>query len=387
MKNPCTLAIVRWLRVASFAGCASLTAGCGDTDAKPETETETSDDPVEEAPPTFGDPITAPDNEWTWVPIDGANCRDGSQAGVVVNPNAASTELMIFLEGGGACFNGITCMQNPAHFDDSRLAGFVDSGGPSGILDRENEENPAADWNYVFVPYCTGDVFAGREPDGEVAGDAQLFVGYANFELFLKRIVPTFGDVEHVLLTGVSAGGFGASVNYHQTARYFAPTPVDLLDDSGPAMRGKHLQPCLQDLWRTLWKLDETVLASCGSDCPNESDFLMDYIRWMSTKYATRQFGLIESMEDNVISMFFGFGENECQSFLPFSGEEFAAALTDSRIELKELPNFSTFFFPGSGHTTLMGNGFYTRTTGDGSSRLVTWVRDWLDGEVSHVGP
>lgn len=53
----------------------------------------------------------------------------------------------------------------------------------------------------------------------------------------------------------------------------------------------------------------------------------------------------------------------------------------------KEMPNLSTFFFPGNNHTSLMGNSFYSRTPGDAPTTLVTWVTDWLDGDVSHVGP
>ncbi len=380
----------RWLgRRLSTAVIASLlfTAGCGESDSG--TDDGANDETNEtDNSKTLNDPISANDDEWTWVPVDGANCRDGSQAGIVVNPNSASSNLMIFLEGGGACFNSVTCVQNPAHFDDTRLDNFVRGLSSSGILNRENAENPVADWNFVFVPYCTGDVFAGREPNGKIFEDDQLFVGYSNFELFLKRIVPTFPELDRVLLTGVSAGGFGAAVNYHQTAQYFAPTPVSLLDDSGPAMRGKYLRPCLQELWKDLWKLDETVLAACGDNCPDDTDFLMDYFRWMSDEYPDQQLAIIESMEDGVISMFFGFGKDDCARFVPLTGEEFSTALTESRIEMKELPNLSTFFFPGSAHTSLMSRAFYTRTPGDESTTtMVTWVTNWLDGEVSHVGP
>ncbi|MBL1135963.1 MAG: hypothetical protein HND46_11645 [Chloroflexi bacterium] len=40
---------------------------------------------------------------------------------------------------------------------------------PGGIFDLENPENPFADYNMVFVPYCTGDVHIGnREATYEV---------------------------------------------------------------------------------------------------------------------------------------------------------------------------------------------------------------------------
>ncbi len=50
-----------------------------------------------------------------------------------------------------------------------------------------------------------------------------------------------------VLLTGISAGGFGAAANYPQVARAFAPVPVYDLDDSGPpGAEDPYLPKCLQ---------------------------------------------------------------------------------------------------------------------------------------------
>src|SRR5689334_20606686 len=58
------------------------------------------------APPAK--PIDAPKNKWTFVPIEGAVCDDGTPTGIGVyltdNPN-----LLVFLMGGGACWNYSTC--------------------------------------------------------------------------------------------------------------------------------------------------------------------------------------------------------------------------------------------------------------------------------------
>ena len=54
--------------------------------------------------------------KWTWVPFADAKCRDGSSTGIAVNPSSGSDKLMIFLQGGGACFNATTCAGNPSSF-------------------------------------------------------------------------------------------------------------------------------------------------------------------------------------------------------------------------------------------------------------------------------
>jgi len=56
--------------------------------------------------------------------------------------------------------------------------------------------NPVADWSYIYVPYCTGDVHGGNAT-GSVPGvtGTQDFAGYTNVTQYLARIVPTLRSV------------------------------------------------------------------------------------------------------------------------------------------------------------------------------------------------
>src|SRR5687767_3519934 len=40
-------------------------------------------------------PIDAPPGEWTWIPVDGAKCRDGSPTGFGVRPQTGSKKLVL----------------------------------------------------------------------------------------------------------------------------------------------------------------------------------------------------------------------------------------------------------------------------------------------------
>src|SRR6185312_8681365 len=62
-----------------------------------------------------GTAITAPEGTWTWVPFPDTSCRDGSSAGIAVSLKSASSKLVIFVQGGGACFDAVTCAVNPAN--------------------------------------------------------------------------------------------------------------------------------------------------------------------------------------------------------------------------------------------------------------------------------
>jgi Pectinacetylesterase len=339
------------------------------------------------------EPITAPDLQWTWVPFPEAKCRDGSTTGLGVNLRGASTKVMIFLEGGGACFNAPTCGENfPNHFESTDFDSWKTGRGQGGIFNRNDAGNPVKDWSFVYVPYCTGDVHAGSNPAGAPAGLSvpQVFVGYLNVAAYLRRLVPTFVGATQVLLTGVSAGGFGAAANYGQVAKAFGSVPVDLLDDSGPPMADPYLATCLGALVKNLWSLDKTFIADCGADCGATGDYWTASMLHATKGYPNRRFGLVESTADKTISAFFGFGASNCTAIAPLSPDQFQAGLLDLRTKLAGSPNVGTFYFPGSDHTSIDGSELDSRTTGGpdgGTVKLADWIAALLAGTVSNAGP
>jgi hypothetical protein len=339
--------------------------------------------------------ITAPDSTWTWIPFAGSLCRDGSTTGIGVNFNATSKNVMIYLEGGGACFNAETCApdENPSSFGADDLpqrfpengSGVPDSG--NGILDRDNAANPVKDWNFVYVPYCTGDIHAGNNPASTVPGvsGTQAFMGYNNVDLYLQRLVPTFSGASQVLLTGISGGGFGAAANYAHVQRAFGSVPVNLVDDSGPYMEDPYLPTCLQNQVRGLWGLDSTLGADCEGDCNDPQRFFIDFAKHVMKANPARTFGLLDSTDDEVITAFFGFGADNCQGFAIESKATFTAGLDDIRTQLATDTNQGTFIFDSNVHTSLGDPSFYSRTAG--GTQLTSWVGGIVAGNVANVGP
>ncbi|MCA9619604.1 MAG: hypothetical protein KC731_11280 [Myxococcales bacterium] len=330
--------------------------------------------------PPLGDPIEAPDMTWTWVDFPEAKCRNGSNTGIGVNLNSGSDKVMIFLQGGGACFNGISCGTNPSSYGENDFG----SGPSGGVFDRGNMQNPVADWSFIFVPYCTGDVHAGDNPGTMVPNvGTQDFVGYSNMTKYLERIVPTFPAATQVLLTGVSAGGFGAAANTDQVRRYFGNIPVTLIDDSGPPFSGEYAAPCLQQQWANLWGLDKTLIADCGASCPDPSNFLIDYALYLGDTYPNEPAGLISSQGDNVIRTFLAFGENNCNAGF-YSTQKYAEGLDDLKSQVDENV-FGTYYIQGTQHTWIGGGSFYNTTVN--GVPLTQWFADVLAGNPAHVAP
>jgi hypothetical protein len=338
---------------------------------------------------TSGQAISAADKKWTYVEFPDTSCRDGSRAGVTLYRNSASKKLMFFFEGGGACFDDLTCAANPAAVD------ATDRSGPTGgILDMNRTQNPFKDWNVVYVPYCTGDVFGGTKPSGNVPGvGPQKFVGYLNTAAFLQRIAPTFRDATDLLVTGVSAGGFGAASNVIQIQRAFPNVRGKLIDDSGPPMSGKVIAPCLQKKWRDTWGLDQSMLKECGASCTKPDEFTFDFGLHLAKTFQGRFSGLIEAAEDGIISGFFGAGSDflgggPCSGaalLTPVDAKVFHEGLLAFREALKPYTTFGTYIPPGTQHTWLMGDSFYTANV-DGVS-LLQWVKNIIDEKsATHVG-
>jgi cysteine-rich repeat protein len=329
---------------------------------------------------TLVDPIVPPAMTWKYFEIPGTKCIDGTPAGFSVNFNPASTKLFVYLEGGGACFN---------QYCESLFSRGPNEPSTGGIFDRANAANPVRDWSWVYVPYCSGDVYGGQA-ETMLAGKMRYFNGYGNFTAFLERWVPSF-DVDQVLLSGSSAGGFGAAVNFAQTQRAFDTVPVALLDDSGPPMSADVFPPCLQTLWRTTWGLDKTMLAECGADCGDPNKFIEDTFAHVRSEFPTMRGGLFSSTADQTIRAFAGYGwsggYNMCNSIpTAVTATVYQAGLTQLRDKaIAGGTGFGTYYITGSSHTILRSASFYTTKIGE--TTIPQWIDATLAGNATHVGP
>ncbi|MDJ0765551.1 MAG: pectin acetylesterase-family hydrolase [Myxococcota bacterium] len=350
-----------------------------DTDADTDTDTDTdSDTDTEEGEPLpDGEP-----GEWIWVEIEGSKCRGGSPAGLSVRYSETSDEtLFIYLEGGGACFNLTTCMTSLASIPS--LARKPPS--PYGMYDLDNPENPFAGFNGIYVPYCTGDVHTGSAENVDLPGvGVQQYVGADNFKLFLNRIVPTFPNVKKVVITGISAGGFGAAFN---TVSVFSAFGDDVqiinIDDSGPPMRDPYFPACLQELVRDLWGMNENIPLDCTA-CFEEGG-IHALLAYAANMTENGSFGLMSAHEDAVMRQFWAFGNNDCDPgmFPSYDGEKYLAGLEDFLSYMQQIDFGGVYYYSGTAHTKLISGDMYRKEVN--GVRLVDWISDVIDGNMYHV--
>lgn len=312
------------------------------------------------------EPIDAPENQWTWVPVEGARCGNGSTAGIGINRSSASRNVFIFMMGGGGCWDGLTCLGVPvaAHINEdySEALFRADLRGVSGSLffSRTNAQNPFRDATLVFVPYCTGDIHGG-DAEREYAWGARRqtihHVGARNMALYLRRLAATFPDAQRVTLMGISAGGFGAGLNWWRVADAFPGARVDLIDDSGPPFAPPQAR---WELMRSAW--NPQFPPACTT-CWDNLETLLDF-------YATRfpppaRMALLSYTRDTTISTYFGISQDDFNANL--------LRLASERIAPR--PNMRHFIVTGASHV-LMGGA--TRISGGG-----TTLAEWINRMVS----
>lgn len=319
---------------------------------------------------------------FVFVPVPGTRCQDGSESGMAVA--RGSDELVIYLEGGGACFNDWSCLSSSTLFA-SRSFGASDLGRiPTQGIFSAASDNPVRDFTKIFVGYCSGDVFSGAADAGH-NGEAQ--VGFQNLKLMLARIVPSFPAASRVLLTGSSAGGFGALYNWVQTQEAFGETPVDALSDSGPMFADEYLAPCLQHTWRDLWRWQDTLPLGARPTVTQAGGAFGSLFEYLVTRFPGRRFGLMSYTEDTVIRLFYGAGEQNCSTLIPsptnYPGPRYTEGLVELRSRLGDSAGFSSFYVAGSDHTFLASD-----STATASGKTVfAWLSDFLAGKAEHAGP
>jgi hypothetical protein len=316
-----------------------------------------------------GGPIEAPNEQWTWVGFEDAFCANGSTTGIGVNLTDQSKDVVVYLMGGGACWDNLTCyvLQTAANIDSGYAeAQFQqDAQGllTASLFDRSDPANPFRAMSYIFVPYCTGDVHAGSKVS-EYNGMPTSHVGYQNLTAYLNRLVPTFPDAERVILSGSSAGGFGVGLNWQRVQEAFASARVYLLDDSGPPLPAPYLSDSLVSTWQGAWALDAALPPDCA-ECGTAMDAILTHY---GQKMTNQRGALLSYTQDNVISQYLQITTAEF--------EEGLGVLTTTRIEGQ--PRFGYFYVGGSSHV-LLGDPSISQN----GVVLSEWLRQMIDDDPS----
>ncbi|MEO8083235.1 MAG: pectin acetylesterase-family hydrolase [Ardenticatenales bacterium] len=301
------------LATATATAPAPTTVAPSPTGSPPPVDPTPSPTAVPTGSP-LGPPLAVAESDrgrWVFEPFPDAVCGRGTATGLGLNFVPDSTDLVIYFEGGGACWDPFTCLlaqtaSNLDGVDKTKFDAAVEQGQiGKGIFDRGDPTNPFRTMNWIYVPYCTGDAHLG-DRIATYQGQSIHHVGWKNVDAFLRRIVPTFRGAGRVVVAGFSAGGLGSTGNVLHVADAFqavdGPVP-ELIDDAGPIVRPPYLTAAAQAKLHDAWGLGGTIEQRCPS-CRPSTGYHEVYAFLARTLPGFRG-SLISSYEDGTIRSFF----------------------------------------------------------------------------------
>lgn len=326
--NPPTFLSPLWLRVFALCLTSALlsVAGCSPDDASP------SDNSTADAASIPDSSLT--DNEWNWIPVKDSKCGNGSIAGYGLMPRPDATKLVIYFNGGGACWDAASCyVFNSAtnievNYDEARFRTEVGAVGSNDFFGGAS---------FAFFPYCTADLHAGQNvgqydatrPDRKVHHNGAL-----NTALYLERLKEQYPNVKNLYVMGVSAGGYGAMFNYEKIREVFTDAEIHVLADSSPFVQPREGR---WSMWKSAWKLKLPAdCDTCAERMPNVANHIIQ-------KYPDTRFGLLSWEDDAIIMIFFAYGAGEL-----------GPAVRSLAAEAYAPDNASTFLVEGTDHVMLV---------------------------------
>ncbi|MCB9477589.1 MAG: hypothetical protein H6685_12050, partial [Deltaproteobacteria bacterium] len=212
-----------------------------DDDTSDDDTVDDDDDDLGDDDTTIADTFSEAEanvGDWVWIPVVGNLCRDGSQTGIAVRlqEGEGSDDLMIFLQGGGACADKDSCDANPAKYGKTQMQ--ADTSLNAGILSdgtgSESNVSEFANWNNVVIPYCTGDLHVGFEENGKAEGveARQIYVGIRNMRNVADLIGQYFTGLKRVFIVGQDAGGMGTNWAAIEFEAAFDDNTIRVFNDS-----------------------------------------------------------------------------------------------------------------------------------------------------------
>jgi len=332
--------------------------------------------------------------EWTQMSPGGeTTCARGDEYKFFVRP-ADSDKLLIHFQGGGACWDDLSCSIGNANSEGGGVLGpgvtlfkdlVVDGEGQAyinGIFDLENASNPVADYNVVLVNYCTADIHygAGDVTYTDAISEEEITVshnGVGNAEAVLNWTFENFDAPSDVFITGCSAGAYG-SIRH-------APTIIDAYPDANTAQLGDSgvggLLPSDFAGFEN-WGFWDTVPDFVAELPRDEFTTDMHYIATAET-YPDSHFAQYNTFLDGV-QIFFAGLLNGVDLTDDAAVEELATAWATDMVTGvmtidASVDNFDYFTMAGDVHCILNNPDFYEYSAGDVA--LADWVADLVDGD------
>ena len=287
--------------------------------------------------------------------------------------------LLVFLGGGGACWNPGSCDPRgnaPIRARNSVYPAY------NGILDIWTSVNPFKNYSMVEVPYCTGDLHLGsraieygRGAEDSSSSFVYHHVGARNARAVLDWIAEQFPSPAQIVVVGQSAGAIPTPYLAALLARRYPSAHVVGIGNGGGALRAAGFSSSVLRHWGadSVLIAEGLIEGTAGKPMTFE-DLYIGAARVVPNLRLAR----VDCVADGTQAMLLralGLGDSPVSTMLTASMSEIEAAV----------PEFRYFVAPGDQHTLFSSGAFYTAASE--GVRLLQWTADLAHGrEVTTVG-
>ena len=335
-------------------------------------------------------------------------CRPGNTEYSFYYKPGKSSKLLVFFDGGGACWDSTTCVTGnltpvPAYVPE--LGPDSNPAAKSGLFNLQNADNPYRDWTMVYLPYCTADVHWGSKDQsyvdftGAVTGTPGGGItlhhrGFDNFLYVREWIRHRFGgrdddddddDVEGVkklLVTGSSAGSYGALFAYPHLRTLFPKAKTYALTDGGNGvMTDSFLNQAVKGV-NASWGVEPNLatwmpgVGAIGGQ--SAGNFLNAYYFALTGYHGSDRFAEYTTAWDVAQAVFYNImlNQNNIAGWLNLTPAVYGAwtgQMVNNVYTRAAIPNYRFYVAGGCNHTVLRYNDDYYKPATNQDIAFLDW--------------
>ena len=308
-----------------------------------------------------------------------------------------SPNLVVYFEGGGACWDSETCT-----YPDGKLsagapqyfaASLATSQHPAdlhGMFNLSRSDNPVKDWNMVYVPYCTADLHAGATTRTYDNVGHPVYTslpasfpirhnGHSNTMVVLDWVRRNVTSPQRVLVAGSSAGGYGASIQFPWLRQLYPLAQINVLADAS------------QGVTTPTWDQSTPGRGSWSLRLPAWADSIgmvnisgSELLRLAAQSDPLAKVAQFTTVADQVQAAYYGeikqrYGPGGSCADLTQDWSRQSVGTISSYANT--VANYRHYLAAGNYHTILTGTNFYTERSA--GPTFNTWLSSMLDSRDS----
>lgn len=331
-----------------------------------------------------------------WTQLAGSTetvCANGSEFNYF-GYKGTENKLVIDFQGGGACWDGLTCSSSYAEpnalLPDGVYVDRVSVGletEPAGIYDHDHALNPVKDWYHVFIPYCTGDLHVGNNSASYTNPiTQQAFTvehkGGVNAGFVLDWVFDNFESPETIFITGCSAGAYGAAFWTDSIKAQYPDTQVYQMGDCGAGVSTDQFAALLNASWNISATLPDLTFDANGTT----NAYIQTANKYKDSLKMAQYNSTFDSTQIAFYALATGNFNPSQEEAAQLAGAWSLAMQTSLATISAQTKNFSSFTKTGQKHCIITDNEFYM--VEESGETLISWLSAYLKGDdVPNIAP